>query len=481
MPTAHFGCLEGGDRTLRWSLTYTLLGSLGSLLLLFVILNKALNPSEQRTIEKIRLGKLDQDIGINVTKADNCTLFNYHQQYNKLFSFSSNKSSNDDAVILDNKCLVALMDENPHDMTLQVGMVHHLHRNRAQQPTRHILYYCRNHCGGLGDRLRAMIYTFHLAWTLNATFGIFMEHPVKWDAYFSQDYTSSLLSQHGWLQDYLAQPDFSIKSKLKSIESLNYKVMPWSKLPMIPNTTAWISNTNMELTLFDTHQESVYLSGRTFPADLYVKLNTHIAAFIQRSRLKGLNRPKLAFIFSRLHLNRISPFLQQYVTPYATQLQAATSHIVGVQIRIGDAASGWGSDRRNTLASVDCFVQKTKERCRHQTTCVVWLTTDNDDAVRIFEQALFNDDSAIEVLRSKGLNTTHLDRSHFQSGVDLRLAHLKTFLDWYILAHYSDSFVISHSLYSEMATYYRMSNETHFRPVSRFESFTNGVCTFDDL
>ena len=102
-------------------------------------------------------------------------------------------------------------------------------------------------------------------------------------------------------------------------------------------------------------------------------------------------------------------------------------------------------------------------------------------AVRIFEQALFNDDSAIEVLRSKGLNTTHLDRSHFQSGVDLRLAHLKTFLDWYILAHYSDSFVISHSLYSEMATYYRMSNETHFRPVSRFESFTNGVCTFDDL
>ena len=480
MTTARFGGMEGGDRTLRWRLTYTLIGSLGSLLLLYVILDKAYNPSERMTIEKVRVGKLDQVIVIDAPKADSCTLFNYHQQYNKHFSAAPNKVSNDDVMMLDSNCLVTLMDEYPRDMTLQVGMVHHLITHRVQQPARHILYYCRSHCGGLGDRLRAMIYTFHLAWTLNASFGIFMEHPVQWETYFSQDYNSSLLSQHGWLHDYLKQPNFSIQTKLQSIKSLNYKVMSWSKQPMMPNKTTWISDTNFELTLFDSHQETVYLSGRTFPADLYVKLNIHVATLIQQSRLNGLNRPKLAFIFSRLYLNHISPFLELYVTPYASRLQAAGSHIVGVQIRIGDAASGWGRDRRNTLASVECFVQQTKASCHHHTSCVVWLTADSDDAIRIFQHGLFND-SGIEVLHSQGLNTTHLDRSYFQAGADLRLAHLKTFLDWYILAHYSDTFVISHSLYSEMATYYRMYNETHFRPVSRFESFKKGICTFDDL
>jgi hypothetical protein len=473
------GSRRDAENKIRLTLKHTTLAIIAfSTILLFfkLYLNNIGDQAKTREVisrEQVKLLIIQERSSSNGGNTS-CTLDAYHRHYERIYPSKFN-------TIIDRRCLEMLMDENPNDMTLKVGMVQHIHAEIMQQatpPSRHFLYYCHSHCGGLGDRLRAMLYTFHLSWTLNATFGIQMETPVHWESYFSQEHhNNSVLNQHGWLHDYLTQTDFSIETKLKSIDSIHYKIMPWGKIPMIPNKTAWISDTDMERTLFPTQQETVYLSGRTFPADIYVKANTHVADLIQKSRLTGMNRPKLAFVFSRLYLNRISPFLEFHVKPYALQLKNAADHVVGVQIRIGDAASGWGHDKRNTLASVDCFVNRTKQLCRQQTSCVVWLTADNEDATIKFKEAM-QDDGNISVIMSQGLETSHLDRSHFENGTDFRLANLKTFLDWYILAEYADTFVVSHSLYSEMASYYRMFNESHFRPVSRFESMETGRCSF---
>ena len=83
------------------------------------------------------------------------------------------------------ECLKSLIDSDPDDFTLRLALVRRKYEDlKASKPRRHVVWYCRKGCGGIGDRTQQAITAFYLALAMNATFTIDMEFPVHWENFY---------------------------------------------------------------------------------------------------------------------------------------------------------------------------------------------------------------------------------------------------------------------------------------------------------
>ena len=83
------------------------------------------------------------------------------------------------------ECLKSLIDSDPDDFTLRLALVRRKYEDlKASKPRRHVVWYCRKGCGGIGDRTQQAISAFYLALAMNATFTIDMEFPVHWEDFY---------------------------------------------------------------------------------------------------------------------------------------------------------------------------------------------------------------------------------------------------------------------------------------------------------
>lgn len=248
---------------------------------------------------------------IELSNIWDCTLDNYHLFYKTMFANLS--------MPFTAKCLTSLIDNNLNDITLRVGLVRRKYEElQATSPKRHIVYFCRHSCGGLGDRLRSALSTFYLSLAMDATFTIDMELPVHWEdffrglnnkydtaftkgGFFDKFNLTTLYNDHSGpttLQLTQAIPLYNPTSNLLRREDpidWDYKVGVKSE---------WYLQTNVEEYLFfpqdQVHgREQVAFSGMTFRLHPYME-NPHVQDFWKNYRLQDLSRANV-HIFSALY------------------------------------------------------------------------------------------------------------------------------------------------------------------------------------
>lgn len=434
---------------------------------------------------------------------ESCTLLRYTFHYENTF----NSTAFHDLWTPD--CLRSLIDDHPTNMHLRLGLLRSMYEQQQQQQmttNRHVVFYCQKGCGGIGDRLRSTLNTFYLALAMNATFTIDMELPVHWEDFFSplnEEYFKTtnrgFFAKYNMTRDYNSH-DFHLPSSLaqhqadivisKARGDWDYKVktrkepMRNEELARLPNVAGadryedfeWFYNTNMEQELFgNVTKDVVVLSGMTFRMEAY-KENKYAQQFWNDSRLKDLSRAERSYFFFRLFMPYPSVVLRDAMAPYVEQLQG--QFVVGVHIRLGGEVKkpkgGWVDPKRHGPSCIQCIAEKARELCQ-SLACTIWLTSDSDYAVETMK-SIFGQDTAIRVLVSTGL-LTHIDRSSFQHQERIE-QNTKSFLDWYILAQYCDTYVLSRSGFGEHASWFQMLNSTHFKPAFQYRS--DNPCEFDD-
>jgi hypothetical protein len=408
-------------------------------------------------------------------------------------------------------CLQSLVESNPANMHLRVGLVRANYEHRPA-PTRHVVFHCRQGCGGIGDRIRSAINSFYLALAMNATFTIDMELPVHWEDFFrglNHNYETTAVGffeKFALTAAYQSSSDFSINEQLFQQkerlvtsnfggESFDSKVvilkdpLPESEaanVPLVPEANrnqdySWYHETDMEHELFGKHikddKEVVLLSGMTFRMEAYKK-NLYAEQFWSQNRLKDLGRAERSFIFFRLFMPYPSDSLKNAMTSYIDRLQGR--FVVGMQIRLGGTVTkekgGWVDPHRHGPMCVQCMAEKARELCHTSTLgCTIWATSDTEAAIEEI-QSTFVNDTAINVLVSSG-PLTHIDRSRFQTSERIQ-DNMRTFVDWFIMAECSDAFVLSRSGFGEHASWFNVMNETNFKPSFQFRS--DSPCLFDE-
>ena len=428
-----------------------------------------------------------------------CSLEDYHLFYKTSFSNLS--------MPFNSTCLTALVDNNLNDITLRVGLVRLKYEElQATSPKRHVVYFCRHICGGVGDRLRAALSTFYLSLAMNATFTIDMELPVHWEDFFKglnnkYDTTST---KGGFFDRFNITTLYNDQRSTTSLQltlaiplddsnsTLQRRRDPidWDYNPDVVDE--WYSLENVEEYLFlrqdnDSGREQVAFSGMTFRLQPY-KENPHVQDFWESYRLKDLGRAERSYIFFRLFMPKPSNLLRDAIQPYVDQLKGA--FVLGMQIRrggeqkldgTGEAEGGWEDPARHGAGCVHCMAEKARQLCMSSSSpnCTVWITSDDPLAVAEI-QSSFANSTSISVLVSSG-PITHIDKSVFSTvdyNATLRM-HTRTFVDWYVMAEYSDAFIISRSGFGEHASWYILLNASHFKPAFQFKS-DSPVCEFED-
>jgi hypothetical protein len=430
---------------------------------------------------------------------DNCTLKQYTNYY---YSSTFPKPI---IVPFSIHCLQSLVDAHPTNMPLRVGLVRANYEQQQQQPKqqlrRHVVYYCQKGCGGLGDRIRAAVNTFLLALAMNATFSICMEHPAQWDDFFL-GLNDKYYSAGGILfQKFNLKTSLDVVPQLKNIPTIAlssaggnwdyYAIKKTTRTTKESGTIeyenmSWFYETNMPQELFGKYtknidQDVVVLSQLTFRMDPF-KHNAYAAQFWKNNRLMDLGRAERTFIFFRLFMTRPSKALKDALALYRNLFKGR--FVVGVQIRLGGdvrkiQVRGWKDPDRHAPACIQSMAEKAREFCRTSTLkCIIWATSDTERAL-VEMQTIFEGDESIRVVVAKE-PVTHIDRSSFEflGRYERIKQNLRTFLDWYAMAEYSDAFVLSRSGFGEHASYFHMLNATHFKPAVQLqESFP---CQFTD-
>jgi hypothetical protein len=420
-----------------------------------------------------------------------CTLERYAKYYssnfeNLVFPFTSD-------------CLKSLVDTHPTNLHLRVGLIRANYEHRPV-PTRHLVYLCRRGCGGIGDRIKAALNSFYLALALNATFSIDMELPVRWETFFrglNCNYDPAdgrLFEKLGFTAaEYKQLPnDFSIYRQLKAHEDVlvtsNFEGNAFDDRLVILRDSppedinySWFHNADMEYELYGkynhTGKEVVVLSGLTFRMEAYKK-NLYAEQFWSKNRLQDLGRAERSFIFFRLFMPYPSDLMKNATKIYLDELKGR--FVVGMQIRLGGTVTkekgGWVDPHRHGPMCVQCMAEKARELCHTSTLgCTIWATSDTEAAIEEIQSAFVND-TAINVLVSSG-PLTHIDRSRFRRWERVE-QNTRTFVDWFIMAEYSDAFVLSRSGFGEHASWFNVMNETNFKPSFQFRS--DSPCLFDE-
>ena len=434
-----------------------------------------------------------------------CSLPEYHRYYAD--SFSNLR------IPFDGECLTGLIDEYTNDVSLRVGLVRLRYEQlQATVPKRHIVYFCRHTCGGLGDRLRASLSTFYLSLAMNATFTIDVELPVHWEDFFhglNHNYETTtvkggLFHRFNITEHYseMNVTDFNLLSMIPYDHTSLFR--RWNQLDwdyVVDNH--WYSNENVENHLFamgswhsdayiheehsvmqnESAKESVVLSGMTFRLEPF-KNNTYAQDFWRDFRLKDLGRAERTHIFYRLFMPNPTHHLTEAMKIHVDRLKE--TYVIGIHIRLGgelkgeqEKGIGWDDPVRHGVGCVQCMAEKAREVCNTTLSmyCTIWVASDDPASVDNIKATLVNDTN-IQVLVSSG-PVTHIDKS-FDAGLghDAREMNTRTFVDWYVMAEYSDAFIISRSGFGEHASWYKMLNATHFKPAFRFKS--ESPCEFED-
>jgi hypothetical protein len=413
-------------------------------------------------------------------------------------------------------------------------------KQQQQQQRRHVVYLCHSHCGGFGDRLRAMMSSFFMALSLNATFTILTEYPVHWDVYFEPSLPElalsapyNFLSHVGLLQSYHnslggesastnggsndtavfdlnatfgLQQHGSTSVTKRRINNTDFTfifedwfdhVINWG---FEPSEVDWFRHLNLEHELTSstastaditdtatTDTAVALIASGWFRLQPYLFENAVSKDFVTRAQLTDLGKSEFTFIFIQLFMSQATPFLQKAAQPYVDQLLSLTPtttatstttttsptggtaamkpHVVGVHVRLGDKKMGWGPQWRYTLKAVDCIADRIRAICEQKVVCKLWVTADNAVAINHLKKKLLTD-THIQIHTCDEGELVHTDATKFDpSTTDLKQANLRTFLDWYMLAKYTDELVITRSGFSEHAAFYTMKTPADFRPV----------------
>jgi hypothetical protein len=433
--------------------------------------------------------------------------------------YFSNHFRESPAKTFDVTCLKHLIDQYPANLALRTLYIRQYYLEyMATNPKRHVVYLCHSNCGGLGDRLQAMVTSFFVAMSLNATFTILTEYPVHLDEFFETSIPelslaapNNFLSQVGLLQHYRqssgssthanGSPPFDIHTTLQGSantstaatlqlnQDFNFIFRDWFTRMANISEVEFFRNLNIEQEMTSAvstaDDRAVALIGtRWFQLPPYLFGNPVTKDFITRAKLTGMGKHELTFIFFQLFMSKASPFLQAAAQPYADKLaeeippREAKPYVVGVHLRIGDwvmkiANRTKADGRYPPKASARCMASRIRDICENKTACVVWIAGDTLSAIRYLKKQMI--DSKVKILNCDEGEILHIDKSEFKLSTDPRQANIRTFLDWYILAKYVDEFVVTKSGFNEHAAYYTMKDADAFRPMWQLVQKTRGV------
>jgi hypothetical protein len=431
-----------------------------------------------------------------------CSIDSYHQYYNNSTRFKERQ-----VVPFSPECLTSLIDSFPADIPLRLGLVRRRYDDlQATQPKRHVVWHCNTGCGGIGDRLQQAVNTFYLALAMNATFTMDMEKPVHWEDFFqglnaNYDTTSApggFYDRFQFSESY-ARGNFALHAQLQNHPTLvRPNINPYWDQYIGPNRSfAWFYNTNVEDYLFTKHElpnkEVVIFSGSHFRMKPFLH-NPFAKQFLTDYRLHDTGKAERTFIFTQLFMARPSPHLQAAVDNVTLDHPSSSSSssswrnhstttattVVGIQIRLG--GGDWKDPVRHGKNCTKCMADQARKVCQdlrqHENggtnSCTLWVTSDSEDAIEEMKMS-FQNDTDISVVVSDG-PITHIDKTKFLHAIE---QNTKSFLDWYVLAAYSDAFILSRSSFSEQAAMYRLLNHTHFKPAVQFIS--DSPCEFVDF
>lgn len=448
------------------------------------------------------------NLAISNFTADDCLIDTYHIFYEHHFEQPMASFSID--------CLIKLMTQFPDDISLRVGffrLQHERQRHRLLQQDssssnrrRHVVYTCHaaglSLCGGIGDRMRAMLSSWYLSLALNATFDIDMEVPIHWDSYFealNDDFLAKdYIQKRGLLDEYHSNeehPQFDLRKRLLKLgHTIFYTrhdktvINATDDMIVIHDRLIWDvkirdskgsywQRTNFVHDLFEkeySDAEHVVQSGITFRVQHFLDNPKH-SSFVDEYRMRDMGRAVRTHVFFKLFMPRPTPILKQEVEPYVKLLK--DKYVIGMQVRLGQQhKGGWDEPQRHGDEIISCMVERAKQTCKPTQACALWLTSDTERVLEVIQNALSG--TNIDVIVSTG-ELVHLERSIADG--NLIQKHIRTFVDWYIMAEYSDAFLLSRSGFGEHASWFRLLNHTTFRPAWRFVDANDDSCHFEDF
>ena len=392
------------------------------------------------------------------------------------------------------ECLKSLIDADPADVTLRLALVRRKYEDlQASKPRRHVVWFCRQKCGGIGDRMQQAISAFYLALAMNATFTIDMEYPVHWeDFYLGLNPIYETTSSEGGFFDRFNfsmlykthYTNFSLAPHLVNHTRLikpNVNSM-WESRIGSNSSFAWFHETNVEKEFFQQYEDDakqVVLFSQTQFRIKPFQQNPYAQDVLHDYRLLDTGKGERAFLFFQLFMTHPSPHLQAAVQAYLAPLE--NRNVIGMQIRLGGKSVSWSDPKRHGKGCVACMAQQARTMCHDMRVangreCAVWVTSDTPAALDNMTEKLANVTS-LHVVMSNG-PVSHIDLTKYQ-GEDGVEQNTRSFLDWYVMARYSDAFILSRSSFGEHASLYQLLNRTHFRPA--FQLFSERPCTFVDF
>ena len=397
---------------------------------------------------------------------------------------------NQDEELPNNSATEQSSNDRSKSLPLLTALVRKLYESRRRKD-RHIAYVCLERgCGGLGDRIRAATTAFYLAIWSEASFSMHIDAPVPIEEYIEGTPVHLRLDEYPEPMQKMLAPyknNIFVLDTTK-VNNATTTMLSWDKKVIryrdtvrnqrVSNYT-YFETTDFPNELFghpsgvDTDGANtdgtekdiqVVLAERWFKWRPVLEHNPYIVPFLEDYPYMGsiLNdQPLRTHIFMRLFLGRATPYLRSVMEPVAAKLRTKKK-VVGMHLRIGGMTlshEGWRDPVRHGQESVDCFVQEALRECKagNESDCAVFYTSDSPDAMT----QMANDPRLGQFysLEQAELPLTHMDKTPFFKDPDSALArNARTWADWYILAAYSDKYLISRSGYSEAASWLQINN-----------------------
>jgi len=253
-----------------------------------------------------------------------------------------------------------------------------------------IIYYCKNICGGHGDRLKGMISLFWISFVLDRPFFIIHNKVVKWEEYY-------VPNKINWIFP-------KTKKNIRSVMLLNYIDIPLNVKYIKKRNETLLINHN----LFD---------------------QKNIEEIFHQIEIKNLSRKKQWQLF-----NVGYHFLFKVSSKIINILKNITmvQDFIGIHIRFGKGMD-WEDPERTLINDITIFeycVKKIQEKTK---ITKIFITSDREDGIKYFLNKQYN------IILNNMSMITHTDRSPYNSIKD---GFIRTVLDHLIL---SESYLIINS------------------------------------
>jgi hypothetical protein len=318
-------------------------------------------------------------------------------------------------------------------------------------------------CGGLGDRLRGMYTTVFHAILTGAAFHVSDTKPFDDTLFFDR---SSI---------YVDDTSDLLKCRPMA------RVASWQNMD-VPDDHNLHVNFTKEWSNFDV----IDVRSNQLPYSS-VFGNVEFSHVLRNIGLHGV--PFEISMSAVIHIiyGRPSPWMGQKISHLESAIDSVCgmqSYKVGVQLRTAGqkkrfsdgteySKEGFGSFEHR----IKNFARQATDRCRthNSDSCCIFLTADDEEAFRLLSNAVdprgaYSQAVAhVDIFRSVAGNVSivynsgstapiHLDRSTGE-GPGFFEEATKTYLEWYVLAHYMDFLVVSYSGFGESAA---LANLTDF-------------------